>query len=234
MGAGEDIEAKRKYSVFSQLQDETKTWGGAAFRRGFVAKGHGGQKRAFKMKLIGEGVNDYSGPYREAFTDALGEILQVDTNGKGSLGVLDATPNNVTGIGENRELYMFSLNGTNISGISEDRQTISDTELSIRSTFSTLITAGDESSREVEDALVFLGRLTGTAFRHSIPLDLPLPMISVWRAMAEEHSENNALRELDALAYQQQADHAEKSMLMVWQQRMLNSFIDGISSVLPV
>ena len=57
------------------------------------------------MKLIGEGVNDYSGPYREAFTDALSEILQANTNGDGSLGVLDPTPNNNSSVGENRNLH---------------------------------------------------------------------------------------------------------------------------------
>jgi len=232
--SGDDVEAKRKYSVFAQLQDETKAWGGAAFRRGFVAKGHGGQKRAFKMKLIGEGVNDYSGPYREAFTDALGEILQVGTSGNGSLGVLDPTPNNVSGIGENRDLFMFSRNKTDTSKISDIKQSLTCTERSIRSNFSTLITTGDESSREVEEALVFLGRLVGTAFRHGIPLDLPLPMDSVWRAMVEEESKSEGLQELDSLAHQQHANHEEKSMLQLWQQRMLNSFIDGISSVLPV
>jgi len=230
----DDVAAKRKYSVFAQLQDETKTWGGAAFRRGFVAKGHGGQKRAFKMKLIGEGVNDYSGPYREAFTDALSEILQVGASGNGSLGVLDPTPNNESSIGENRDLFMFSLNKTDWSKFPNVKQSLTCTEKSIRSSFSSLIFTGDESSREVEEALVFLGRLTGTAFRHGIPLDLPLPLDSVWRAMAEEDSENDALKELDSLAYQHHGNQKEKSMLMLWQQRTLNSFIDGISSVLPV
>jgi len=232
--SGDDVEAKRKYSVFAQLQDETKSWGGAAFRRGFVAKGHGGQKRAFKMKLIGEGVNDYSGPYREAFTDALSEILQVGASGNGSLSVLDPTPNNESSIGENRDLFMFSLNKTDWSKISNVKQSLTCTEKSIRSSFSSLIFTGDESSREVEESLVFLGRLIGTAFRHGIPLDLPLPMDSVWRAMAEEDSAHDGLKELDSLAYQQHGNHKEKSMLMLWQQRMLNSFIDGISSVLPV
>ena len=232
--SGNDVEAKRKYSVFAQLQEETRSWGGAAFRRGFVAKGHGGQKRAFKMKLIGEGVNDYSGPYREAFTDALSEILQASTNGDGSLGVLDPTPNNHSSIGENRDLFMFSLNKTNFSNLPKVKKSLTSTENMIRSSFSSLIFTGNESSREVEEGLVFLGRLTGTAFRHGIPLDIPLPMDSVWRSMTEEDVGNDSLKELDLLAYQQQSDHNEKSMLLQWQQRMLNSFIDGISSVLPV
>ncbi|VEU40597.1 unnamed protein product [Pseudo-nitzschia multistriata] len=231
--SSDNVETKRKYSVFSQLQEETKAWGGSAFRRGFVAKGHGGQKRAFKMKLIGEGVNDYSGPYREAFADAICEILQVDADGNGSLGVLDPTPNNVSDIGENRALYMFSLNKNDPSKIATVKKTMTRTERSIRSAFSTLITAGDESSRQVEEALVFLGRLAGTAFRHGIPLDLPLPLESVWKAMVEEDCKVDELKEIDFLAYQQHGCE-EESMLLSWQRRMLNSFIDGISSVLPV
>jgi len=231
--SGEDVAAKRKHSVFNQLLNETKAWGGAALRRGFVAKGHGGQKRAFKVKLIGEGVNDYSGPYRETFTDALGEILDINENGTGSLGVLDPTPNNLSGIGENRDLYMFSLNGTDISSFPKAPSTLAETEKHVRSSFSSLIAPRDESSREVEEALVFLGRVTGTAFRHGIPLDLPLPMNSVWKVIVEEGGCNN-LQELDTLAYRQQVAGDEKPALLWWQQRMLNSFMDGLSSVLPV
>jgi HECT-domain (ubiquitin-transferase) len=51
--------------------------------RSSVAKGHGGQKRAFKVKLIGKGVNDYSGPYREVFTDAISEMMEFDFHGRG-------------------------------------------------------------------------------------------------------------------------------------------------------
>ena len=102
---------KRKYSVFSQLQSETRSLGGAALRRGYVAKGHGGQKRAFRVKFVGEGVNDYSGPYREVFADSIAEIAKTDKDGIGVLGVLDATPNQASGIGEDQGLFMFSLNG---------------------------------------------------------------------------------------------------------------------------
>ena len=117
--AGSDNRTKRKHSTFSQLQSETRSWGGAALRRGFVAKGHGGQKRAFKVKLIGEGVNDYSGPYREVFTDAMQEVCEVDENGRGALGVLDATPNNAAQIGDNRELFMFSTGDRDLTTVQE-------------------------------------------------------------------------------------------------------------------
>jgi len=130
---------------------------------------------------------------------------------------------------------MFSLNRTDLSSVADVTKSLTSTEKSIRSTFSTLITTGDESSREVEEALVFLGRLIGTAYRHGIPLDLPLPMSSVWKAIVEEERNNEGLKELDSLAHQQHGKDDEKSiLLLMWQQRMLNSFIDGLSSVLPV
>merc|ERR1740136_87933 len=165
--AGDEIEMKRKYSVFSQLQNETRTWGGAALRRGFVAKGHGGQKRAFKVKLIGEGVNDYSGPYREVFTDALHEVLQYDQEGgHGSLNVLDPTPNNANQIGEDRELFIFARGEREAMEKLKIVEGLSSEELRIRSSFSSLIMTRNESSREIEESLVFLGRLVGTACRH--------------------------------------------------------------------
>merc|ERR1712019_212767 len=100
---------KRKYGVFAQLQHEMRGWSGAALRRGHVAKGHGGQKRAFKVKLVGEGVNDYSGPYREVFTDAIREVTSMEQSMSGSLGVLEPSPNCVADIGKDRSLFMFSF-----------------------------------------------------------------------------------------------------------------------------
>ena len=56
-----------KQTVFGQLKDSMKKWTDASFRRAYLGKGHGGQKRAFKVKFLGEGVNDYGGPYRAVF-----------------------------------------------------------------------------------------------------------------------------------------------------------------------
>lgn len=235
--SSDDRSTKRKYSVFAQLQNETKNWGGAALRRGFVAKGHGGQKRAFKVKLIGEGVNDYSGPYREAFTDTMNEVLKIDDDGQGALGVLDPTPNNASEIGENRDLYMFSLNGRDLTTTGSATASVSSVaseEARIRQCFASLMGTRDEASREVEEALVFLGRITGTAYRHGIPVDLPLPIQSVWQALAEDATpRSERLREIDHLAHRQ-LDDKEPSPLLWWQQRMLNAFTEGLGNVLPV
>lgn len=235
----DDVGAKRKYSVFAQLQSEIRNWGGAALRRGYVAKGHGGQKRAFKVKLVGEGVNDYSGPYREVFTDAVSELTRSDPDGRGDLGVLDSTPNHASGIGESRDLLMFSLNGRDVTQFQEkwSRSNASEWECLLRQNFASVVTARDESSREVEDALVFLGRITGTAFRHGIPLDLPLAMNSVWKSIAEDSaSDDEKLKELDYLAHRLRSSGSERDVqpLLQWQQRMLNSFVEGLGNVLPL
>jgi hypothetical protein len=229
---------KRKYSVFSQLQSETRNLGGAALRRGYVAKGHGGQKRAFRVKLVGEGVNDYSGPYREVFADAFAEIVQTDAEGAGVLGVLDASPNRAAAIGENRDLYMFSLNGQQLENLCKDfhsAESGGDAESVIRQHFASLISPRNEACREVEEALVFLGRLTGTAYRHGIPVDLPLPMQCVWKALVEETPESfvQRLKELDVLAAKS-SSLPQATGLLWWQQRMLNVFVDGLANVIPV
>jgi HECT-domain (ubiquitin-transferase)/SPRY domain len=233
---GDDRSSKRKYSVFAQLLSETKNLGGAGLRRGYVAKGHGGQKRAFKVKLIGEGVNDYSGPYREVFTDAMAEVIKRDVDGHCPLGVLDPSPNNASAIGENRDLFMFALNGRHLHTTVRTHAPTA-AEARIRRSFASLMAARDENSREVEESLVFLGRLTGTAFRHGIPLDLPLPLASVWKALTEEPvSSAEKLRELDHLAHHQLENEKDAvgSPLLLWQQRMLNAFTEGLGNVLPV
>ncbi|KAL7566238.1 hypothetical protein ACA910_011302 [Epithemia clementina (nom. ined.)] len=228
-----DAILRRKYSVFSQLQNETKSWGGAALRRGYVAKGHGGQKRAFKVKFVGEGVNDYSGPYREVFAEAMNEVLKVDTDGNGILAVLDASPNTASGIGENQGLYIFSANGQSLPELRPRLPVdgVDVRELHMRDIFSSLLSARNEASREVEESLLFLGRLTGTAFRHGILFDLPLPQSTFWKMIVEDdnHSPSSQLSEIDILA----SKSNPSTPLLWWQKRMLNFYVEGLSNVIP-
>jgi HECT-domain (ubiquitin-transferase) len=203
----------------------------------------GGQKRAFKVKFVGEGVNDYSGPYREVFTDAFAEIMQADDEGHGFLGVLDATPNKVAGIGECRDLHMFSLNGQDNASLLmvKPSDAISSEEKRFYQSFVSLLATRDETIREVEEALVFLGRLAGTAHRHGIAVELPLPLQSVWNALVEDMtgSVESRLMELDVLATRLQygKDSTSPSYsnppLLWWQQRLLNAFAEGLSNVIP-
>jgi len=235
---------KKKHSVFSQLQREMRGWSGATLRRGFVAKGHGGQKRAFKVKLVGEGVNDYSGPYREVFTDAMHEVTDVDPSGNSSLGVLQPSANNQAGVGEGRDLFVFALplNDQSAYNVQEKNQDmLSSEEKELMNSFSSLTHKKNESSREIEDALSYLGKLVGTACRHGIPVDLPLPLGIVWKRLSEENIDiADILKEIDVLAFKRFQDSGSHPMsspsnqVLATQRRLLNSFTEGMSSVLPV
>ena len=232
-----DSIAKRKFSVFSQLQAELKGSGGAALRRSYVAKGHGGQKRAFKVKFVGEGVNDYSGPYREVFADANEEILAVESDpsneGYGVLGVLDPSPNNVMSVGENRDLYLFSSNGKDLaSDLAVFSQSASLYEKRIRMHFSTFMVAQDETAREIEESITFLGRFVGTAFRHGIPMDLPLSHLLVWDPICGKfHKEGDVMAQIDLISSKHSMDFAPT---LLWQYCMLNCFMSGFKSVVPI
>lgn len=240
--ACEDSATKKKHSVFFQLQREMRGWSGATLRRGFVAKGHGGQKRAFKVKLVGEGVNDYSGPYREVFTDAMQEVTDLDTFGNSSLGVLQPSANNQSGVGEGRDLFVFAqppndssiLNTPNIN-----LDLLSREERDMLNSFSSLTHKKNESSREIDEAISYFGKLVGTACRHGIPVDLPLPLGVIWKHLTEEGMDAATdLKEIDILAYKGAQDEEYKASptdnILATQRRLLNSFTDGMSSVLPV
>jgi hypothetical protein len=225
---------KRKQSVFSQLQNETRGWSGAAFRRGHVAKGHGGQKRSFKVKLVGEGVNDYSGPYREVFTDAIREITATDDSMVGSLGVLEPSHNRVADIGEDRSLFMFSFPKETQSASSEYYGNVSEEEKLIREHFASHLTSENESVKDSEDSILFLGKLVATAVRHGILVDLPLSLESVWKPLCEENTTPRAiLNQLDLFAARNAKD-ITGDLLLAQQQHMLNYFAEGISNVMPV
>lgn len=240
--ASHDSSMKKKHSVFSQLQREMSGWSGATLRRGFVAKGHGGQKRAFKVKLVGEGVNDYSGPYREVFTDAMREVTDLDPSGCSSLGVLQPSANNQTDVGDGRELFIFALPSNYYSNVfnqfEKSKYMLSFEEKELLNSYSSLTHKKDESYREIEEAVTYLGKLAGTAFRHNIPVDLPLPIGVVWDRLAEEKFDVAAiLKEIDLLAFKNVEDGEHSSTydnLLATQRRLLNAFTEGLSSVVPV
>ena len=239
-----DSNLKRKHSVFSQMQREMRGWSGATLRRGFIAKGHGGQKRAFKVKLVGEGVNDYSGPYREVFTDSMQEVTDLDDTGRSSLGVLEPTANNQAEVGEGRDLFMFARPSESSSIFSEVNlklDLLSNEEIDLMKSFSSIAHKKNESAREIEESLLYLGRLVGTACRHGIPVDLPLPLGMVWKRLTEESIDmKETLREMDVLASRRLQDGDDHDAALVTdellstQRRLLNSFAEGLSSVMPV
>lgn len=57
LGAISNQGERIKQAVFGQLHREMRLWPGSSFRRSYLGKGHGGQRRAFKVNFMGEGVN---------------------------------------------------------------------------------------------------------------------------------------------------------------------------------
>lgn len=91
-----------KMSIFGQLYENIKSWDDRSLRRSFVHVEDEGQKRAFFVKFIGEGVDDHGGPYRAVFQAAVGEepLNLVE--------LLKPCPNGLAEIGENRDKLVLN------------------------------------------------------------------------------------------------------------------------------
>jgi hypothetical protein len=158
-------------SVFGQLYREMRSWSEAHFRRAYVGKGHGGQQRAFKVKFLGEGVNDYGGPYRAVF-EKVAEELQTSRSGvaDGSciLPFLIPTPNRRAGVTDDQDKFILNPNPA-------------------------------ASSFVAFDLIRFLGRIIGTSMRHGLQMGLDFPG-TVWNPLTGLPVSQSLLTEIDSLA----------------------------------
>ena len=176
-------------SVFGQLHREMKSMTPAVFRRAYLGKGHGGQRRAFKVKFLGEGVDDYGGPYRAVF-DQVVEELQGDAlaieravaghganasaeslsgnvaPGRCILPVLIPTPNRANSVGTNQDRFLFA--------------------------------PGPASSLQL-DLANFLGKMIGMGMRHGLKMGLDLPGV-VWYPLVGQELSLGHLEQVDAMA----------------------------------
>eukprot|EP00753_Platysulcus_tardus_P004638 PLAT12551.17.p1 GENE.PLAT12551.17~~PLAT12551.17.p1 ORF type:complete len:1683 (-),score=962.86 PLAT12551.17:102-4913(-) len=134
-------------SVFGQLASALSVWTDADFRRAYVGKGHGGQRRAFKVAFVGEGVEDYGGPYRATFEQVVDE-LQTDNvpieGARSLLPLLIPTPNRFDSVGSGRDKFMFNPSMTTRGAVHMFRM---------------------------------LGVIVGIAVRHGLQLGLSLPTL---------------------------------------------------------
>jgi hypothetical protein len=158
-------------SVFGQLYREMRNWSEGHFRRAFVGKGHGGQQRAFKVKFLGEGVNDYGGPYRAVF-EKVAEELQTErgdaTGGSCILPFLIPTPNRRAGVTDDQDKFILNPNPA-------------------------------ASSFMAFELIRFLGKIMGTSMRHGLQMGLDFPS-SVWKPLTGLPVSPGVLSEIDALA----------------------------------
>ncbi|OQS07914.1 HECT E3 ubiquitin ligase [Thraustotheca clavata] len=163
-------------SVFGQLYREMRTWSDSGFRRAYIGKGHGGQKRAFKVKFLGEGVNDYGGPYRAVFEQIVDELqmdqVEVTKGEQGLLPLLVPCPNRRAGTGMNQDKFVLNPSCGTIS------------------------VAVGPIALELHR---FLGKLIGMAVRHGLQMGLDLPSV-VWRPLVGLPLNVTHLREIDVVA----------------------------------
>lgn len=146
---------RMRQTVFGQLHRELRAWPSAAFRRSYVGKGHGGQRRAFKVKFMGEGVNDYGGPYRAVFEQVVDE-LQADA------ALVGRKPSERALL----PLLMPSANRSSGAGANQDKFVLSTAPCSPLH----------------QELAQFFGKLLGAAVRHNLTLALDLsPML--WRPL---------------------------------------------------
>eukprot|EP01038_Epipyxis_sp_PR26KG_P004035 gene4035-5772_t len=169
-----------KQSVFGQMHKEMRAWTSASFRRSYVGKGHGGQKRAFKVKFIGEGVNDYGGPYRAVFEQVVDE-LQCDTVALGGrkpserclLPLLIPCPNRSSAVGLNQDKFLLS--------------------------------SSPVASPINQELVQFFGKVVGTAVRHHLNVALDLSLM-LWRPLVKLPLMRAHLETVDVLVAKNLAD----------------------------
>eukprot|EP00762_Andalucia_godoyi_P002409 ANDGO_02828.mRNA.1 putative E3 ubiquitin-protein ligase HERC2 len=94
--ADKPLRVRAKFSIFGQAFAQLHGAAGELMRR---------KDRAFKVTFVGEGSDDYGGPYRDALTQMVAE-LQDGT----SSGLLMRTPNGISDAGDSREKFMPSPN----------------------------------------------------------------------------------------------------------------------------
>lgn len=161
-------DARLRRSLLGQLYGEVRSWPAAAFRRSYVGKGHGGQERAFKVKFLGEGVNDYGGPYRAVFEQVADE-LQFDRFDGGGPQAVPKPPDGAMSLLP--ILVPCPARQSNAEGSGADRFVLNPSE--------------DMTSPAALDVFSFVGTLWAVAVRHHLTMPLALPDL-VWRPLAGE------------------------------------------------
>ena len=147
-------ETRLRTSITGQLMEAVSNLSDTALRRSYVGKGHGGQPRAFLVKLLGEGADDYGGPYRALF-ESVADELQADSVkvAGGSVSLLPVLTPCV-----NR--FAMTLGSGSQQLPSVDGFQPSEEQLA--------------SSVYGREALAFVGRLAGMAMRHGINMPIAL------------------------------------------------------------
>jgi hypothetical protein len=125
-----------------------------------------------QVKFLGEGVNDYGGPYRAVFEQIVDELqddrlpLSQRPGEKCLLPLLVPCPNRMGAVGPNQDKFVLN--------------------------------PGPSSPLALE-LMQFLGKIVGMALRHGLPMGLDLPA-TVWRPLVGQPLMRACLESYDLLA----------------------------------
>ncbi|KAI9916082.1 hypothetical protein PsorP6_007059 [Peronosclerospora sorghi] len=170
-------------SVFGQIYCEMRAWSDSFFRHDYCGKGHGGQRRAFKVKFLGEGVNDYGGPYRALFEKIMDELqmdnVELAKGEQGLLQLLIPCPNRRSATGSNQDkfllnpscgttllasgpmaLYLHRFLGKLVAGLEVSRAHLDSIDVAAAKNLSRVEELNDDTETAAQEAEEVLGYLT--------------------------------------------------------------------------
>lgn len=159
--SGATATARLAASVTGQLFAALRDWDDGALRRSYLGKGHGGQRRAFKVEFVDEGVQDHGGPYRELLEAVFAEL---QTEAPRPLG--DSAPMLLpllTPVSASSPGGSGGAGGVAVGGHS-----------AAADTFTLSPTALGQLGTSMRNHYAFIGRLMGMGLRHGVHAPLAL------------------------------------------------------------
>jgi hypothetical protein len=179
-----NVTQRLRQSVFGQLHREVRNWSHSSFRRAYLMRGHGGQKRAFKVAFQGEGVNDYGGPYREVIEEIVSELQ--------SHNLIGTKPSETCLL----PLLVPCSNRYNKVGLNQDKFVLSPAS----------------SLPFTQEMIHFFGKLIGMAIRQNLNLGLDLSA-TFWRPLVGLPITRAHLETIDCLQVSQMKKIEEQALL---------------------
>jgi hypothetical protein len=193
----------------------------APYRRSYIGKGHDGQPRSFKVKFLGEGVNDYGGPYRAVFEQIIDELKMdnivlnnISNNANNVAASGNPLPTSPTTPASSRVNGTISATDSNLGGngtgsiiqrcvlplLFPSPNRLTGTGMNQDKYL--LSSSGNNSvlSPINQELMIFLGRFIGMAIRHHLNMALDLTDF-VWIPLVRASLSLKHLEFIDNLTY---------------------------------
>ncbi|RHZ27647.1 hypothetical protein DYB37_006851, partial [Aphanomyces astaci] len=160
-------------SVFGQLHEAMQAWDNHSLRRAYADElQDAGQRRAFYVKFLGEGVDDHGGPYRAVFQtgawdEPSGGLQEI------SKWIISVNPRHLFYFGR---VFIPCPNAVTAGGMNQDKFVVSGTASHLK----------------------FLGKLIGMATRHRIMVPLNLSDL-FWKPLVGLPNDRKDLGAVDTM-----------------------------------